>query len=150
MLCNKFATDETERKIMSTPYSPPAPPNPELPATGRWVADQESRNYALIAHLSGPVLSLLSAGSLIFLGPLVIMLVKPDNKWVREQAVEALNFAILNLIVFIVGFILMFVLVGFVVLAVAGVCYLVFGIMGAVRAYNGESYRYPYNWRIVK
>ncbi len=44
---------------------------------------------------------------------------------------------------------LVFVLVGFLLLLVVGVWWLVFTIIGSVKSANGELYRYPLNIRLV-
>ena len=48
-----------------------------------------------------------------------------------------------------VGFVLIFVAIGIVVLAVLGVLWLVFVILATMRAAEGRSYRYPLTIRFV-
>src|SRR6478609_3010172 len=82
--------------------------------------------------------------ALAFLGPLIVMLTKGNQSaYVRRQSVESLNFQLSILIYGIVSFILLFVLVGFVLLPIVGLMWLVFTIIGAVRASRGEEYHYP-------
>jgi uncharacterized protein len=86
-----------------------------------------------------------------FLGPLIIMLTKGEqDQFVRANAVEALNFQITLLIGYIVSWVLMVVVIGFILYPVVWIMGLVFAIMGAMAASRGEAYRYPINIRMVK
>jgi len=99
------------------------------------------------AHWSALVASIVA---LAFLGPLIVMLTKGnESPYVRRQAVESLNFQLSILIYGIVSFVLLFVLVGFVLLPIVGLMWLVFTIIGAVRASRGEEYHYPLTIRMV-
>lgn len=126
---------------------PPSPPTPQ-----GWVhpsgLPNEVRNWALAAHLS----AFLGAWvALAFLGPLVVWLVKrDDHPFVETHAREALNFNLTVLLYFVVGVVLAFVLIGFLLLAALGVMWLVFTTIAAVRASNGQPYRYPLTIRLVR
>lgn len=84
-----------------------------------------------------------------FLGPLVIYLVKSDATRARANAAEALNFSITVMIAFVVSFVLAFVLIGVLLLPLVGVAAIVFPILGAVAANQGNVYRYPLTIRFV-
>ncbi|RZS89741.1 hypothetical protein EV189_1514 [Motilibacter rhizosphaerae] len=139
-------------------YAPPPgpPPGPAWgppPGYGRPPTAQEDRMWALGAHLSGLVASLVLFG---FLGPLVVLLVQgPRSPWVRRHAVEALNFWILLFGVGVLGIVVSVLTLGFGLLLVIPVGLLVmvlavvFSVQGAVAASNGLDYRYPVNLRIV-
>lgn len=107
----------------------------------------DERTWGGAAHWS----ALLGAFvAMAFLGPLIVLLAKGNTSpYVRQQAVESLNFQITCLIFGVVSFVLVFVLIGFLLLAVVGVWWLVFTIIGSVKASNGELYRYPLNIRMV-
>jgi uncharacterized Tic20 family protein len=85
------------------------------------------------------------------IGPIIIMLTKgKESPFIRDQAVEALNFQITVCIGYLVSIILIFVVIGiftFIALAIGGI---VLAIMGAMAAYRGERYRYPVAIRLVK
>ena len=103
--------------------------------------------WGCAAHWSALVASIVA---LAFLGPLIVMLTKGNQSaYVRRQSVESLNFQLSILIYGIVSFILLFVLVGFILLPIVGIMWLVFTIIGAVRASRGEEYRYPVTIRMV-
>jgi uncharacterized Tic20 family protein len=89
-------------------------------------------------------------GGLAFLGPLLVLLIKGnDSPWIRRQSVESLNFQISILIYAIVSGLLLLVLIGFVLLPLVGLFWLIFTIIGSVKASNGDDYRYPLTIRMV-
>jgi len=156
-----------------TPAAPGWYPDPEQPGPQRywdgtqWVgtpaplaaaqppATTNPRQWAMWAHLSA------LAGLVIgfnFVGPLIIYLIKKDegDPFVRDQAAEALNFNLSFFIYLAVGsivtFVLILVLIGLLLLPLLAamiVAWVVFVIIGAVRANNGELYRYPLTIRFV-
>jgi uncharacterized Tic20 family protein len=110
------------------------------------VTDEE-RNWAMAAHLSAIVGAWLALG---FIGPLVVLLIRGDRSpYVRAHTVEALNFNLSILIYAIVGGILTFILVGFIVLAVVGLLWLICTVLATIKASNGVLYRYPLTIRLV-
>jgi uncharacterized Tic20 family protein len=101
----------------------------------------------MIAHLSA--LAGLVIG-LNWLGPLIVYLVKKDeHPFIADQSREALNFNLSVFIYIIISAILIIVVIGFVLLPVIAVAWLVLTIVAAVRANNGEAYRYPLTLRLV-
>ena len=86
-----------------------------------------------------------------FLAPLIIMMTKGnESRFVRDQAVEALNFQLTLLIGWVISFVLAFVLIGFLLMPVLMIGGLVLAIMGGMKANQGEWYRYPFAIRMVK
>lgn len=85
-----------------------------------------------------------------FIGPLIIYMVKGnESAKVKANSAEALNFELSLTLASIVAFVLIFMLVGILLLPVIAVAGLVFPIIGAVKANNGEVYRYPVTIRFV-
>jgi uncharacterized protein len=124
----------------------PPPPPPSDPVTVGPSA--EERQWAMFAHLSALAGLVMPFGSII--GPLVIWLIKKDTMpFVNDQGKEALNFNITVAIAAVVCWILCIVLIGFLLLAVLVVLWLVFVIVGAIRANEGTLYRYPFALRLV-
>ena len=124
------------------PYQQAGPPLPGEYATGPLMSDPDQRMWATLAHLSGLVLSII--------GPLVIyLLMKDRGRFVRSQALEALNFQITVLIAVIVSSALIFVLIGLFLLPIVGVAAFVLMILAAIAANRGEEYRYPLTLRLV-
>lgn len=107
------------------------------------VSVSDEKLWATLSHISVPFLG--------FIGPLVVYLIYKDRSpWLKESAVEALNFSILYTIVLIVSGILSVVGIGLIIYLVAAVGALVLCIMAAMAANRHEFYKYPVNWRLVK
>lgn len=124
------------------------PPPPEPPPGAAAPRPAEARNWAMAAHLSALVV--LIGVPLPFLGPLVIWLMRRDtDAYAAAHALEALNFNLTATIVFVVAFVSLFVLVGFVLLPAAAITWFVLVVIGGVKAANGEPYRYPLTIRFV-
>ena len=118
---------------------------PPPPATTEAPADQ--RTMALAAHLLGIFTW--------FIGPLIIWLINKDDAskaFVTDQAKEALNFqiTITITIAMLICIVLTIVIIGGILAPIVGILNLVFCIIAAVKANNGEAYRYPFALRLVK
>jgi uncharacterized Tic20 family protein len=108
--------------------------------------DQE-RLWAMLSHLLSFVAAYLFLG---FVAPLVVLLVfGPRSPYVRAHAVESLNFNLTWLLYGIIAVILAFVLIGFLILAILGVAYVVLVIIASVQANNGQFFRYPLTIRFI-
>lgn len=105
------------------------------------------RHWALAAHLS----AFLGAWfALAFLGPLVVWLVKrEDHPFIATHAREALNFNLSVLIYGIVAGFLSLLLIGIPILIAIGIAWIVLTIIAAVKAENGEGFRYPLTIRFI-
>lgn len=136
----------TQAPPESTPTPSPTPPAGEQPtATGT----QDENSWSLFAHLS--TLTIILGGIFTFVGPLVIYLVGKDKgPTVEANAKEALNFGITISGLFLIGYVLMIVLIGFLVMIAAFVVWLVFMIQAVMAANKGEMYTYPMSIRFVK
>nr|WP_218877351.1 DUF4870 domain-containing protein [Nocardioides marinisabuli] len=107
----------------------------------------DERTWGGAAHWSALVGAFVA---MAFLGPLLVLLLKGSTSpYVRRQAVESLNFQLSMLIYVAVSFVLAFVLIGFLLLPVVGVLWLVFTIIGSVKSAEGGEYRYPLTIRMV-
>lgn len=117
---------------------------------------KDERMWAMFAHLSGPLGAFLSVNSLSFLGPLIIWLVKKDESdFVDNQGREALNFQLTMLTanlglgaVLGVSCFTLLPLVGPLFIVVF-ILQIVLGIIAAVKANDGQLYRYPINIRFI-
>lgn len=135
---------------------PPAYGQPPQPGYGQPVYQQappaglspaDERTWGAAAHWSSYVASLVG---LSFLGPLVVMLTQGNKSaFVRQHAVESLNFQLSLLIYAIVSGVLILVLVGIFLLIAVGLMWLVFPILATIKASAGEPYRYPLTIRMV-
>lgn len=138
------------------PGAPPPPPAPHgsqqpyvRPAQHPSGLTSESRNWAMATHLTA-LLGGFAGGLPAFVGPLVIWLMKRDQDgFIAEHAKEALNFNLSVLLYALISFVLSFILIGIPFLIAIGIAWLVLTIMAAIRASNGEGYRYPLTIRFV-
>jgi uncharacterized protein len=117
----------------------------------------EVRNWGLAAHLSAYVGAWVA---LAFLGPLVVWLLKRDeHPFIDHHAKEALNFNLSFLLYGVVGGIIALPLglitlgIGLIPIVIIGavlvVAWLILPIIAAIKAANGEGYRYPFTIRFV-
>lgn len=84
------------------------------------------------------------AGIFYFLPSLIGYLVLKDRgPFVHMHTRTALNFQITIALAHVVGFILMFVLIGFFIIFAASIVNVIFCIVAAVAANRGEYYEYP-------
>ena len=129
---------------MSVPNDAMTPPPP--PAG---TPSAEERQWALFAHLSALVGYIIPFGSII--GPLVIWQIKKNEMpFVDDQGKEALNFQITVAIIAIVCLVLVLILIGILLLWALAIANLVFIIIAALAANNGQAYRYPFAFRFIK
>ena len=95
------------------------------------IPSSDERMQAMLAHLSIIVLGIL--------GPLIFWMIGKDKSaFIDDQGKEALNFSIVGTIV------------GIVTCGVGLLVMYVFAVIGGLAANKGETYRYPFNWRIIK
>ncbi|MBD7936240.1 MULTISPECIES: DUF4870 domain-containing protein [Cytobacillus] len=86
----------------------------------------------------------------VFIGPLVIWLIKKDSsKLVDYHGRQYFNFLITYFVYGIISTILMLVLIGYLLAAIFGIAFIVFTIIAAVKAFEGEEYRIPFIIRIL-
>lgn len=85
------------------------------------------------------------------LGPLVIWLLKrEESEFVDYHGKEYFNFIVSYFIYGIISSILVIVLIGILMLIVLGIMTIVFTIIAAVKAYQGERYRFPLIIHFIK
>ncbi len=108
----------------------------------------EEKTWAMGAHLMAFLGFFLPFGNLI--GPLIFYLWKrQESEFVADQAMEALNFQLTVTIAFLLGFMALFIVIGVVLLPLIAIANIVFIIIAALKANQGERYRYPYTLRLL-
>lgn len=108
----------------------------------------DERNWGMFCHLAGFAGIIIPFGSVI--APLIIWLIKRDEMpFVNYNGKEALNFQITYMVAFLVSVVLMSVVIGFLMMAVVGVAWLVFTILAIMHSSKGEYYRFPYIFRVI-
>jgi uncharacterized Tic20 family protein len=110
------------------------------------LVNQDSRNFAVIME----ILSFFFG----FIPPLVVYLVKSNDKFLREQSTKTLN-ATINLLIFIVvATILNATVIGLILgipmLVVAGIYALVYFILAAIENSKGKIANFPFCIKIIK
>ncbi|MFB6180437.1 MAG: DUF4870 domain-containing protein [Candidatus Nanohalobium sp.] len=78
-----------------------------------------------------------------FLGPLVIYVTQDEEGFAKENARKALNWQISFTIYVIISMILSVVIIGMLILPVLGLLDLIFCVMAAIKASDGEAWDYP-------
>jgi uncharacterized Tic20 family protein len=113
---------------------------------------KDARMWAMFCHLAGlagliPITP--AFGSIIV--PLIIWQIKKDEfPSVNEHGKEAVNFQISILLYSIICIPFCFICIGFIFLAAIGIIDIVCLLIAAVKANNGEHYRYPICIRFIK
>ncbi len=123
-------------------------PVPEVAAEPGLRPDEKT--FAMLSHLLA--LSGFAFTPLGFLaGPLAIWLLKKDrSKFVDAHGKESVNFQITMTVAAIVSVPLCFLLIGIPILAAIAVLEVVLVVSAAVKAGDGEAYRYPLSVRFIK
>ena len=108
----------------------------------------DERQWGMFAHLAALAGFLIPLGNVI--GPLVIWQIKKNEMpFVDDQGKEALNFQITVTVALFASMLLMVIAIGFLLLPIVGIGALILTIIGAIRANNGERYRYPFAIRLI-
>ncbi|MFU8876534.1 MAG: DUF4870 domain-containing protein [Wenzhouxiangellaceae bacterium] len=117
---------------------------PDLPSH----SDRHTRQWATILHLS------LLSGLIIPLGGLVVpviiyMLKKDDVPGLVPHGRVVFNWVISFILYGIICFLLMLIAIGFVLIWILGLLGLIFPIIGAIKANDGEVWQYPLSIRFL-
>ena|SRR3989344_6386681 len=102
---------------------------------------KEDTTLPLLTHILGILTG--------FIGALIILLATNDE-YAKKHARRALNWQLSLLIYYIISFILVLVLVGFILIGVLALLNIIFCIIAAVRASKGELYTYPLTIQFLK
>ncbi|MEQ2529703.1 DUF4870 domain-containing protein [Robertmurraya yapensis] len=86
----------------------------------------------------------------VFVGPLVIWIIKRDSPYVNYHGKEYFNFFITYVIYSTISCLLMLVLIGFITIWIVGLLYFVFTIIAAIKAFEGSTYRIPFIIRFIR
>ncbi len=122
---------------------PPVPPQPAPPSP------TTDNSLAVVMHLLGFAGFVFPFGNIF--GPLILWLVKrSESPYLDRVGKEVLNFQISYSIYVAVAFALCFVIIGFLILPVIGLLWIIFMIVAAVKTGNGEDYKYPMTIRLLQ
>ncbi|GAB3024336.1 DUF4870 domain-containing protein [Spirosoma pulveris] len=125
------------------------PPNPNYTPVPVPMSESDVRMWAMLTHLSALTGFFTGVGGVV--APLIIWQIQKDKSaYIDYHGKEAVNFQITMAIAFMISFFLVFILIGAFLIWILGVVWLVFTIIAAVKANNGEHYRYPLSIRFIK
>lgn len=85
-----------------------------------------------------------------FIPSLIVYLVSNENPWVKNQARLALNFQLTMLIAGIIGAATAWLGIGIFIIWAVEVVVVIFSIIAALKANQGEDYKYPLSIDLVK
>ncbi len=122
------------------------PPPPQPPYGGpapQPLTPSDEKLWATLIHVGGLLFNFIPA----LIGYLVL---KDRGPFIRSHSATALNFQLTILIAYVVGGILSIVVIGIFIILAAWVLNVVFSIIAAVKANNGEWYTYPLTIPFVK
>jgi uncharacterized Tic20 family protein len=106
------------------------------------------RTWDVLCHVSALAGFVIPFGNI--LGPLILWLIKRQElPSVDAHGKESLNFQISVTIYMAVAAVLMLVIVGFFLMIGIAVASIVLVVIAAIKASNGELYRYPLTIRLV-
>ena len=110
---------------------------------------KQERLWATLAHLSGFLGYVIPFSNIV--APLLIWLTKKqESEFLADHAKEATNFQISITIYSIISAILIFLAIGFFLIIALIIFEIVVIIQAAIKANNGEKYRYPLTLRFIK
>lgn len=112
--------------------------------------EKQARIWGTLCHLTALiVMTGIPFGHI--LGPLVVWLLKKNRyPFVNDQGKESLNFQLSMTLYAFVAALLIFVNIGAIMLFGLVVGNLILVIIASVKAFNGETFRYPFKIRFIK
>ena len=126
----------------------PAFPPTTSPRPTNEIGGSSNQSYIMLMHLSLFSNYIFPLAGLVV--PVVLWLAKKDqDQAIDRQGREITNWVIFQSIAWAISFILAFVLIGIPMLVVLAIVGIIFPIIGAVKATNGEFYRYPMLFRVL-
>lgn len=110
--------------------------------------DEDEQMWGLLLHLSAFAGFLIPFGNLI--GPIIIWQVKKDeSNFLDEVGREAVNFQIAITIYTFVSALLIPVFIGLLLIVAVALGMIVFTVIAAIKASDGECYRFPMIFRVI-
>ncbi|MCU1406116.1 MAG: uncharacterized protein JWQ43_2419 [Glaciihabitans sp.] len=119
------------------------PPPKDPYATATPLNPSDEKMWATLVHVAGIFVPVLPA----LLG---YLLLKDRGPFVRQHTTAALNFQLTSLIGYAIGSITTIALIGLFILPAVYIIVIVFSILAAVAANNGQTYKYPLTIEFIK
>ena len=127
---------------MSGATPPPPPPGNPYEQPSQQLSPADEKLWATLIHIGGIFFSFVPA----LIGYLVL---KDKGPFVRAHTATALNFQITMAIAYVVSYILWLILIGWLITIAIGIVVIVFSIIAAVKANQGQPYTYPLSIKFV-
>ncbi|UKJ06968.1 DUF4870 domain-containing protein [Solitalea lacus] len=110
---------------------------------------REDKQFIMLTHLSQLANFVFPFGGLLV--PMLLWQMKKDEVMnLEDHAKEIINFQISFFIYVVISCILILLLIGIGLLVLIGLLTVIFPIIGAVKASNGEFYNYPLTIKFLK
>lgn len=125
----------------------------------------EEVTWAVIAHLSTLIATVLSVGTIGWAAPLILFLVYKDKSaFIRQASAGAFNFALTVFIMYVIGGVFLLVgtflawlvvpvllmILGLIIWVALFVVVIVIPILAALSANRGEAYTYPMTLQVLR
>ena len=127
---------------MSGATPPPPPPGNPYEQPSQQLSPADEKLWATLIHIGGIFFSFVPA----LIGYLVL---KDKGPFVRAHTATALNFQITMAIAYVVSYILWLIIIGWLITIAIGIVVIVFSIIAAVKANQGQLYTYPLTIKFV-
>ena len=127
---------------MSGATPPPPPPGNPYEQPSQQLSPADEKLWATLIHIGGIFFSFIPA----LIGYLVL---KDRGPFIREHTATALNFQITMAIAYVISYILWLVIIGWILTIAIGIVVIVFSIIAAVKANQGQPYTYPLSIKFV-
>lgn len=111
-------------------------------------SEKSANQWAMFLHLSqllGLVIPIIG-----LLAPIVMWQMKKDDPVIDAHGKAIVNWIISAIIYAIIFWLLMFVLIGIPLIIILGIISVVFPIIGGVKANNGQVWKYPMSFTLLK
>ncbi len=133
------------------PPPPPGPPPPPQPPQGPYsqrtqLSASDEKLWSTLVHLGG---LLWLVGIPVVPALVGYLVLKDKGPFVRAHTATALNFQISMFIYAVVSAVLILILIGIFLLIAVGIVVIVFSIIAAVKANQGQPYAYPLTIKFV-
>lgn len=122
-----------------------------MPVTTPWSGaepQQSEKDWCMFLHLSTLVGFVIPFGNII--GPLIMWIIKKDESpFIDAHGRRAIDFHISLLIVAVIGFVLILVCIGYLILLAAFIMWVIGLIQAVMAAKAGNIYRYPLSFAFL-
>jgi len=86
-----------------------------------------------------------------WIAPLIALVSRgSQSPTVRQHAVNALNFQLTWSIIGLIGYATICIVIGLIIFPIAALIGIIFGIIGGVKANDGQLYEYPVSIKMIK